>query len=982
MRMTCKRVCTLLSVVLFSISSFAFAAYSVIEDQFKEKIKSPSMQNIETLKVRLDNGLEAYIVSDPEAKKSGASLSVGVGWDHEPFDNIGVAHFVEHMLFLGTQKYPTEKEYHEFIQTNGGSSNAYTSNDRTVYSFEINNDQAKEALDRFSSFFVEPLFNESGLSRERKAVNQEFLYRANLDQVRKHMVGLEFVDPSSHENIWRCGTEETLMSISRENLVRWYQDHYSANLMRLAVYSSLPLEQLVEQVDACFSQIENKNHQMTTLQGPITNPDFLGKLVYIEPLKNLKQLSIKWELPPEYTMDLDYHTADLVSDVLSEESPKSLATILKDKGYIYQMHAYQSNTDTKVSFFELCLELTPKGLESYQTVIAQCYEAIHTFKQEGLPRYRQDEMTAIAKLNFQYQSRPEVFSFVEHVASAIQYEDIATFPQKSGWPTQFDAKRVNRFLSMLKPHKAIYFILAPEQLTGVASDLTEKHVQVKYHVQQIPAKTLNEWAHIEANPSIAIAAPNPYIPTNLELVGSIDAKENNPEALDLSERSQFYFQQDISYQVPKVNYNLAVKSPSIKQNGKNKVLADLLSLSLSDALSQHLEQGQLAGLNADFSIDSKRGLLVSVSGYSQKSDLFTAKIFETIKSHQPAEKDFPKYHDILVRSYLNQKKAIPGRQAGEVMNNLVFRDYPLVDDKLAALNEISYKDFDLYNREFFNQVYLQGMLYGNLTKSQAVNLCTNLEALFENSTTYPVSEHSMRAVLEPASLNNPCFFAQSTDQTGSSTFLMIGHGILEDKDRAAYEVMNQAISTPFFDTLRTKQQVGYMVHSFSREYEKQLFTCFLVQSNSCSTRDLLSRYELFNEEFLSTLGTAELDLEKFNLLKQALITNYRQPPVSISDKGQELYYLAFDQKGEFDQKERRVQALEALSYEEFVTFCQNQLGRSNNKRLAVLVNGQMSDVPTIDYLEINNLGHFKAESEYADNSKIQLNETPLKDPSL
>ena len=79
--------------------------------------------------------------------------------DPEGFD--GLAHFCEHMLFLGTEKYPEENLYAKFIKAHGGSKNATTGEDYTTYHFDIKNEVFAEALDIFSQFFQQPLFTES-----------------------------------------------------------------------------------------------------------------------------------------------------------------------------------------------------------------------------------------------------------------------------------------------------------------------------------------------------------------------------------------------------------------------------------------------------------------------------------------------------------------------------------------------------------------------------------------------------------------------------------------------------------------------------------------------------------------------------------------------------------------------------------------------------------------------------------------------------
>lgn len=77
------------------------------------------------------------------------------------------------MLFLGTQKFPNENGYTKFLAEHGGSSNASTHTDHTNYYFDIVPDQLFNALDRFSQFFIAPLFTSSATEREINAVNSE-----------------------------------------------------------------------------------------------------------------------------------------------------------------------------------------------------------------------------------------------------------------------------------------------------------------------------------------------------------------------------------------------------------------------------------------------------------------------------------------------------------------------------------------------------------------------------------------------------------------------------------------------------------------------------------------------------------------------------------------------------------------------------------------------------------------------------------------
>eukprot|EP01052_Picozoa_sp_SAG31_P000031 SAG31_NODE_2_length_46263_cov_45.908043_1_plen_213_part_10 len=98
--------------------------------------------------LQLDNGLSALLISDPTTDESAAAMDVGFGsWD-EPEDVPGLAHFCEHMSFMGSVKYPDTDAYGNWIENHGGGTNAYTGNENTNYYFGVQPDALATTLDR------------------------------------------------------------------------------------------------------------------------------------------------------------------------------------------------------------------------------------------------------------------------------------------------------------------------------------------------------------------------------------------------------------------------------------------------------------------------------------------------------------------------------------------------------------------------------------------------------------------------------------------------------------------------------------------------------------------------------------------------------------------------------------------------------------------------------------------------------------------
>jgi len=99
---------------------------------------------------KLENEIEVLLISDSRTEASGAALSVNVGSFSDPEECPGLAHFLEHMLFMGTEKYPDENGYSKYLSENGGYSNAYTADEETNYQFQVMSGKLEHALDMFA----------------------------------------------------------------------------------------------------------------------------------------------------------------------------------------------------------------------------------------------------------------------------------------------------------------------------------------------------------------------------------------------------------------------------------------------------------------------------------------------------------------------------------------------------------------------------------------------------------------------------------------------------------------------------------------------------------------------------------------------------------------------------------------------------------------------------------------------------------------
>ncbi|MCW8868986.1 MAG: insulinase family protein, partial [Marinobacter sp.] len=283
---------------LFSLLILLLFSTLALSAQIPEK--SPNDDNQYRF-IELDNGLKVILVSDEDADKAAASMNVAVGSGDDPAEREGLSHFLEHMLFLGTEKYPDPGEYQQFIKSHGGQHNAFTAFQDTNYFFDVQAEFLEPALDRFAQQFSAPLFTAELVDRERNAVHSEFSAKQKDDGRRFYSVKKAVSNPDhafSHFAVGNLSTlENTEANPLRPDLIEFWKQHYSSNIMSLAVYGPQTLDELESMVRGRFDAIENRNLETKRHVASLYRSDELPAKVTAEALKDVRSLSLTFPIP-------------------------------------------------------------------------------------------------------------------------------------------------------------------------------------------------------------------------------------------------------------------------------------------------------------------------------------------------------------------------------------------------------------------------------------------------------------------------------------------------------------------------------------------------------------------------------------------------------------------------------------------------------------------------------------------------------------
>ncbi|MCP5492595.1 MAG: insulinase family protein [Chlamydiales bacterium] len=918
----------------YCLVALILCGFTNIKNENTVKIKTPDLAERKTAKIQLDNGLQAYIISDPGAEQSAAALAVTAGSWQDSEQYPGIAHYLEHLLFLGNEKYPQEDQFMGYVKSNGGIVNAYTSTDRTVYMFSINNNVFDSALDQFSHFFIDPLFNPSGVKRELHAVDQENAKNIENDGWRSWMIFKATGNPKSPNAKFSTGNAETLGKIPPSEVRQWWEEHYTASQMHLVVYSNQPLDELIKVVNEDFGPIANRKVDNEIANMPLTSEHQMGHMLYIEPIKDLRQLSLTWELPAWAIENQGEKIPQIIAYVLENGSDNSLEASLKRDELAEYVSAGVEPLSKTTAIFELNVALTKQGVIEVDTVIDRCFQTLALLKENGISQSIFDDQAKIAKINYQWQTRQNPFHYTMDIAGKLPYENLSTFPASTDFYTSYQPKKISKLLQSFTPSTCVFKLVAPATLTGIEPNREEKWLGGKYAIKPIPDQTLVALAHAEPNPAIGMPAPNPYIPEDLTILTR--SKEQAPIKLTDDSKGVMYFSDAANFPVPEIAWTISFKSPLIDGTPKHTVLTSLFTRAFQDQLTSPLFYASNAGLNLSiYSKDLK--LTMQLSGFSPKAHLLLKDALTNIKELKPSEAQFNIYKESRLSQIRNAQKSMPFSMAIAQMHSLIFNDFPMLKAQEKALEKITYNDFLEFAQTLTQQLYTEAMLAGNLSETDAKNIWHDINKAL-SPRDYPLADQNEKKVFLLSNQNGPYAVNETTEMQGNVAMLLIEQGAFSYKRAAAQEILGTALSEDFFKTLRTEQQTGYIAKGWSSRVADELLQFFSVQSATHDPDDLLARFELFLETFVKDFHT-QFSEERFTQMQQGVVTTLTNPPTNLFDYENRMNTFAFDKEADFQYLDNIAKSAQELTYDEIHEYALEFFSRSNKKRLALLMQG-------------------------------------------
>ncbi|MGK0289919.1 MAG: insulysin [bacterium] len=939
---TLKGLLPFLFLLVLSMNSIAVEIKKNQEDQRQYRL------------ITLKNHLQVVLISDASTDKSAAAMNVGVGSFSDSKNRYGLAHFLEHMLFLGTKKYPDAKEYGRYLSTHGGYSNAYTSNGNTNYHFNVNKNYLEGALDRFAQFFIDPLFTADFVQREMNAVHSEHQKNLQSDYRRIYQVQRSLAQPNHPYSNFSTGNLDTLkdqphhaLSI-RNDLIAFYKKYYSANQMQLVVLGKEPLDLLEQWVRKKFTTIKDYQHKELKYPGNPYGKKDLGTLIQIKPVKNIRRLDLSFSLP-DLSKYYKSNPTSYLGSLLGDEGKGSLLSLFKQKGWVNSLSAGGGNISKSFSTFSISMELTKEGVNSVDEIVGYVFQYLKLIKEKGVQKWIFNEIQQMGAINFRFKAKENPFSYVRQLSSNLQNypaEDII----QAGWMLEkFDEKLIHSILDQLKPENLQIYLIHPD----VKTDQKEHWYKTPFSVTTIAQDKIDVWEKAKISSKFALPKKNIFIPK------AVFVKKNHkptavPVLIQDNNRIKIWFKQDNQFHKPKANLLFRFISPSAYKSPKNSVLTRLFTLLLKDSLNEFAYPASIAGLK--YSIDhGTHGLSLSFYGYDEKLPLLIKKVLYEMKTLSVKESRLKIFQDQLKHSWMNASLGQAYRLANYEMHYFLNPTIWHREKYLMLIDSISKKDVEKYIVKLLSRFKVEGLIHGNFTENEAKHVSKQI-----------IKELKPRAIQKKEiphrkivrlTKGKSYLEQMKIADVNSAIQLYFQAGKSNTKQTVMLQLLGKILEKPAYHQLRTLEQLGYIVWSYPMIDELVGGFSFIVQSSVQDPVFLQERVEVFLQGFWKKIG--KMNSSEFELFKEALIALKQEKPKTLNEESGKYWSEISDQNYKFLRQEKEIKVLKKITHKEIVKLYQNLFLSSSKRQMTVHAFGRQHAVKSGKGHLIKNSGIYK-----------------------
>ncbi|XP_038693358.1 insulin-degrading enzyme-like 1, peroxisomal isoform X2 [Tripterygium wilfordii] len=801
---------------------------------------------------------------------------------------------------------------------------------------------------RFAQFFIKPLMSADATTREIKAVDSENQKNLLSDAWRMHQLQKHLSDEGHPYHKFSTGNWDTLEAKpksknldTRHELINFYEEHYSANLMHLVVYAKESLDKIQKLVEERFQEIRNTDRSCFYFPGQPCTSEHLQILVKAVPIKQGHKLRIVWPVTPGI-IHYKEGPCRYLGHLIGHEGEGSLFYVLKALGWATSLSAGEGDWTKEYSFFKVAIDLTDAGHEHMQDIVGLLFKYIHLLQQSGVCKWIFDELSAVCETGFHYQDKIQPIDYVVKVSSNMQWYPPEDWLVRSSLPSKYSPDIIQTVLDQLIPDSVRIF-WESQKFKG-HTDMVEPWYQTAFTVEKLTGSIIQEWMLSAPNEKLHLPAPNVFIPTDLSLK-DVQEKVKHPVLLRKSSYSWLWYKPDTMFFTPKAYVKIDFNCPHASSSPETVVLTDIFTRLLMDYLNDYAYYAQVAGLYYGIH-NTDSGFQVTVIGYNHKLRILLETVVEKIANFKVNPDRFSVIKEMVTKDYQNFKFQQPYQQAMYYCS-LILEDntWPWME-QLEVLPYLEAEDLAKFAPMMLSRAFLECYIAGNIESGEAESMIQHIEDVFYKGpnpicrSLFP-SQHLAHRVVKLEKGMSYFYPAQGSNPTDENSALV--HYIQVHRDDFLLNVKLQLFALvakqPAFHQLRSVEQLGYITALVQRNHSGIRGALFVIQSTVKDPGQIDLRVEAFLKMFESKLY--EMTNDEFKSNVNALIDMKLEKHKNLKEESRFYWQEITDGTLKFDRREYEVAVLRQLAQQELIDFFDEnvKVGAPRKKTLSVRVYG-------------------------------------------
>jgi nardilysin len=899
----------------------------------------------------------------------------------------GISHFLEHMVFMGSEKYPGENHFSDWLSQHWGSENACTDSEQTTYYFECHPKHLAEGLDIFSGYFLNPLLKMDAVEREVTAVESEFERVVNNDATRVEAIMGHVSNDSHPYRVFGWGNRASLtenplwkQGLIRDKLLEHWRKHYHAGRMSLTLLGEQTLDELQKMVADVFGDMRADGEAAISYAS--AGAPYLNQLplrIDTTMIREGKQLDLVFTVPSLLRRAYKRKSTEYVEELIGHEGEGSLFASLKSRGLAERISAGVAAgglaDTTCCALFTVTIKLTDEGFSKVDDVISSFFQYVEMMRRTGPQEWSWREAKDLRGIEFRFKEEEGAAEYTEMLAMTMrrfEHEDVLRGEYAFD---EFHRGDIEAVVDCITPRKCVYIVSDHAFDCDAPGVEREKWFDAPFSRSAVPEKKLAEWESNEPDAALRYPPRNVYIAERFEIkagsamrletakkagVVPLDATTlppaplvSPPEIVHECALMRLWHRADDKFDQPRMSAYFHVSLPGIEDSPEAFVAADMLTLMIHDRLQDRVRYpAELASLNAGLDVVGQHTCL------SLTFDGFDCKLPRLVQAYFSAVADFEldpaRFHKVKEKRLKDLKNygLKPGRQARSLLHQLLKRREASESSKIAALEAMEPETLTQFARAAWQgAAHVEGLIIGNVTAEEALEMGASVREAFIKSA--PVAAEAFPkkeiAVVPPGDTRF-ALAAQNPEEGTNVVYVYYQHGVCTHDNRAVSLLVHQLIGEKLFDQLRTKEQLGYVASgSLETLYDVGGFRV-TVESAFHSPKFVEERIDAFLRGFPKQV--LSMDDAEFTKTRRSLVDSVLTMDVSLSAEADRHWTHVSNQKYQFYRGQIIAGLIDGVSKKEVVEWLEANLApiaaAPNARRVTIHVHGKNHPLEAAD----------------------------------